>query len=1072
MAVFRSSTQGVRPRVGQPWVPALALLLICCATASRGAGVDALPGSVDESFHPEFLRAGTVTRVAVVEGGGVYVAGSFTQLQGTPATNFARLDAQGKVDRSFAPTVDWATTRQVALGAPGASIMVSSLVVPLADGGVLVSGWQLESSGPGPLGLMRLDGQGKRDPHFVARFEALVGLLDVALTGAVVQPDGRIVVMGKFTLVNGVPRQNIARLMPDGSVDPSFDLPTGFFPASDLWLTCLALQADGRILVGGTTFPSTSQRGVAVLFRLNPDGSMDPGFDRSMLTKITSSMPAVVSAVRLQRDQKIVLGGLFGQYGSLVRLNPDGTRDPSFGGQDSTVTRLDYLLPSGDPKGRWYGVGNWGGGGWGVLRYNADGTVDRTFGLRTLDGAVLDAAVLPGDRLVLAGSFGAGQARRDVDLVDTTGAEQPWIRSVLPGSVWSALPDPAGRTYVSGEFEWVNGTPRTAIARLNPDGSLDETFTDAFPIAYRTPYSTPYLVPIATDSQQRLLLYAASGYSNVLARLSSDGSIDPTWTVQLASAVGPRFGTFLPDGGVMLGGFTFPTLGVWDAFLVRLTPTGDLDPSFPPVSNFPTPWLAGFGVDSAGRVVIGSYTTGVRRIKADGSWDDTFTAPFDSNDNILTLQVEPDGVVFVAHIGGYPGMPRPQLAKLFPDGAIDGTFSADLRHRGSYAYATDFTRLPDGRFLVALEEVVEGQYLSAVIRLEADGTWDPGFQETPANSGIEQVIALPDGRALVRGGFTTLGGNPRPFLAVLHGGDLPGVPPAIETEPEDTTVFEGSPLALTVLVTGTGPLRYEWLRDGIPVPDAVRRNLELPETHSWEAGAYAVIVSNPQGSVTSVMAHVQVIQTEPLGPALNNTSLAWECRSPDGDRRGWVGLFDITHDGGAAAQSVPIGDNASAILSAPVSTSGWIQFWWRVSSETNFDYLQFWIDDRPYAALSGESGWQHFVAEVHAGQRVMWMYVKDGSGSEGADCGWVDEVSLQPVVPGTQYSIQSGGLTPAGAFRLQWNCTPQAPFQVEGSLDLIHWTPRSIGICDLFLMEFTDLEPASKPAYFYRVVSP
>lgn len=89
-----------------------------------------------------------------------------------------------------------------------------------------------------------------------------------------VQPDGKIIIAGKFSSVLDTPRNNIARLNADGSLD------TGFDPNANNWVFCVALQRDGKILLGGEfttlqpngTVNASNRNRVA---RLNPDGSLD-----------------------------------------------------------------------------------------------------------------------------------------------------------------------------------------------------------------------------------------------------------------------------------------------------------------------------------------------------------------------------------------------------------------------------------------------------------------------------------------------------------------------------------------------------------------------------------------------------------------------------------------------------------------------------------------------------------------------------------------------------------------------------------------------------------------------------
>src|SRR5438874_9672654 len=109
-----------------------------------------------------------------------------------------------------------------------------------------------------------------------------------------VQADGKILVGGFFTVIGGQTRNRIARVNPDGSLDTTFD------PNANGEVSALAVQADGRILVGGT-FSSIGGQTRNRIARVNPDGSLDTSFDPNANRDVT--------AVAVQADGKILVGG-------------------------------------------------------------------------------------------------------------------------------------------------------------------------------------------------------------------------------------------------------------------------------------------------------------------------------------------------------------------------------------------------------------------------------------------------------------------------------------------------------------------------------------------------------------------------------------------------------------------------------------------------------------------------------------------------------------------------------------------------------------------------------------------
>ena len=144
-----------------------------------------------------------------------------------------------------------------------------------------------------------------------------------------VQSDGKIVVGGSFTELNGVTSNRIARLNADGTPDTTFSNNTGSgFNGAEVY--SVAVQSDGKIVVGGdfTTLKGQTTNRIA---RLNVDGTPDTAFTTSTGTGFDTT----VTSVAVQPDGKIVVGGSFttlnGQTSNrIARLNIDGTPDTTF----------------------------------------------------------------------------------------------------------------------------------------------------------------------------------------------------------------------------------------------------------------------------------------------------------------------------------------------------------------------------------------------------------------------------------------------------------------------------------------------------------------------------------------------------------------------------------------------------------------------------------------------------------------------------------------------------------------------------------------------------------------------
>lgn len=315
----------------------------------------------------------------------------------------------------------------------------------------------------------------------------------------VVQPDGKTVLGGDFTRVNTKTRNRIARMNLDGSVDESFQPGDG----ANSTVTRVLLYPDtgpyaGRILIVGrfTTYNNIPRRGIA---RLLPTGALDPSFRPGNGARGPAGTDATIWAAVIQPDDKIVVAGDFvtfndvTRYG-LARLNPDGSLDQTFDpgeGADGVIQALG--LDNSSPPRVYIGGffffyrGVYRGG---VARLNSDGTLDTSFdpGTGTLDpdtgawGAVFDLAVQPDGRVLIAGDFTSidFRSRRGVARLHPDGSLDT---SFDPGSgandaVFALRLDPAGRPLIGGLFTSYNGTRRMGLARLKPDGTLDTHFLD------------------------------------------------------------------------------------------------------------------------------------------------------------------------------------------------------------------------------------------------------------------------------------------------------------------------------------------------------------------------------------------------------------------------------------------------------------------------------------------------------------------------------------------------------------------------------------------------------------------
>jgi hypothetical protein len=110
----------------------------------------------------------------------------------------------------------------------------------------------------------------------------------------------------------------------------------------------------------------------------------------------------------------------------------------------------------------------------------------------------------------------------------------------------------------------------------------------------------------------------------------------------------------------------------------------------------------------------------------------------------------------------------------------------------------------------------------------------------------------------------------------------------------------------------------------------------------------------------------------------------------------WLAQTTTSHDGHGAACSGTITDGQDSWMQTTITGPGTLSYWWKVSSESGYDFLEFYLDGvLQRGRISGEVNWQQVSINIPVGSHsVKWCYKKDGATSSGQDAGWVDEVSF------------------------------------------------------------------------------
>jgi len=273
-------------------------------------------GLADDSFNVGFTQFGSrdvVNCTALLPNGQVMVGGYFYEVNRQSRFHLARFEPDGSLDLKFDP---------IYLEDSVNSIRIQP------DGKILICGWFNAYDFPGNAGLCRLNPDGRVDDTFKASANGPVVAMDL-------QPDGKVLAMGRFTKIGGQSRTNFARLNADGSLDAGFQSARfncfgqpGF---GTPYYGTLLVQPDGKILLGGL-FDHVNGLAHTNIARFNTDGSLDDGFTgqadlHNCLGVQTLTLQANGSL--LVGHDSLTFNGI--SCPNLSRLNPDGTLDPGFG---------------------------------------------------------------------------------------------------------------------------------------------------------------------------------------------------------------------------------------------------------------------------------------------------------------------------------------------------------------------------------------------------------------------------------------------------------------------------------------------------------------------------------------------------------------------------------------------------------------------------------------------------------------------------------------------------------------------------------------------------------------------
>lgn len=710
------------------------LLIIISLTISSYAQ----DGSIDNSFNPQMGATNGVVKSTIIQPDGkILLAGDFTVYNGITNNRIVRLNSNGTIDTTFTigsgfnNTVNFINIQQ--------------------DGKIIVVGNFSGYNGITKNRIVRLNIDGTIDSTFNIGTGSSLNVYSTTI-----QSDGKIIVVGDFTSLNGISANRFARLNTDGTIDTSFNVGTG---ANGSIYTC-ATQTDGKTILAGafTSFNGTTNKKIV---RLNIDGSLDATFNS------TTSINLGIHTMGLQSDGKIIIGGSFTSFGTtsakyIARLNSNGTLDTTFNsgtGFNSAVFSI-ALQADGKPiiGGNFYSYNDTVSTG--TIRLNLDGTIDSTFtGTNSIAHSI---AIQSNGKIILGGNFSncAGFLRNNLARINENGSIDtsffPFFENGISsnGGIRDIAFQSDGKIIIAGEFSTYNGISINKIARLNTDGTLDYTFNIGTGV-------NGWIQKIEVLSDNKIIIVGAfTSYNGIIrnriARLNSDGTIDSSFNSSGSGADNTILSVSIQTNGkIIIGGNFYTYNGTSRNQLARLNANGTLDTTFDAGTHI-SGTVSSTAIQSDGKIIIGGLGQlgNIARLNTNGTMDTTFNIGGTGPDFfVYGIKIQTDGKII---IGGtfqnYNNVYVHGLTRLNSNGSIDTTFNHDSSQPGT----GDIAIQNDGKIII-----------SGARRLNVDGTFDATFNNV-YNYDTYCLAIQNDGKILVGGFFTTFNGVEKNYLLRLN----------------------------------------------------------------------------------------------------------------------------------------------------------------------------------------------------------------------------------------------------------------------------------------------------------------
>jgi uncharacterized delta-60 repeat protein len=724
------------------------------------------PGDLDTSFNlgADFNGFNNEVKTITTQiDGKILIGGSFTNYNGFTANKIIRINNDGSVDNTFITGI-------------GLNDMVSSIALQ-TDGKILIAGHFTNYNNNSVNRIVRLNSDGSLDTSF-----SIGSGFNNYINKIIIQPDGKILVAGKFTSYNGVFAKGLTRLLDNGVKDTTFNSAISFNNSSADEILTIELQPDGRILYGGYSL----QRFQRLLTNGSIDSSFNPDPDilPNAIVYKTSTHEIIICGIEINPDwtqNNIIIsfdinGGrpfngssyfypIVYANGPINTLKIDSNNRIIAGGNFTALT-----APSSTNASR-------------IVRFNVNGSIDSSFnnnagGTNTpgvgFNKVVYDICIQSDNKILVGGRFDDyinANCNRIIRLETNGSVNNIFGSNIGFNNKVNVISNTLNnKILVGGDFTKYNGVSVSKIIRLNNDGTIDGSFNTG------TGFNN-MVNAITTQSDGKILVGGNfTSYNGIpalyLTRLNSDGTIDSSFLNQTGfvqvSTNKVNFIKLQNDGKILVGGRVVSSNSISGiGNLKRLNSDGSIDTSFNlfnPTSPGSFREIKSIIIQIDGKIVIGGEITlplgsnvlrNIVRVNSNGSYDASFVSPsgFNTGGLVNSIHIQSDNKIIVGgQFTSYNGVTSNRIIRINSDGTIDNSFNIGSGFNNNLRFVTV---QGDGKILVSGDYTsYNGSSTGKIIKLNSNGSLDNNFTVGDRfDNVINTILVQAEGKILVGGEY-------------------------------------------------------------------------------------------------------------------------------------------------------------------------------------------------------------------------------------------------------------------------------------------------------------------------------